>query len=211
MVKTQRYFSKLVSEKTGGEVEIRFLEGKSLPVFRLASMVKPGDTIDAANVPGFFLVKVPELEVQAIPYLFEGLEHARRFPRSKAAEYLAEKIEKAYEARVVSFFKIASTAIYHSMAPIHMPADFAGKNIANIWALYGMDMCGKHRPALLKEVSFTEAMAGGMFTGEFNVAPGYSRTTVVNSFTGIFPTTRSCPFYTISTTPLSSIRMYGTG
>ena len=36
MVRTQRYFAKLVWEKTGGSVEVRFLEGKSLPTFQMA-------------------------------------------------------------------------------------------------------------------------------------------------------------------------------
>jgi len=62
---TQRLFAKLVWEKTGGEVEIRFLdlEGKSLPTFQMPAMVTKGK-IEATNVPGFFLTKVPELGVQ---------------------------------------------------------------------------------------------------------------------------------------------------
>ena len=63
----------------------------------MPGMVTKGE-IEATNVPGFFLTKVPELGVQTIPYLFEGLEHARRFPRSQAADYLAAKIENAYGA-----------------------------------------------------------------------------------------------------------------
>ena len=100
MVRTQRLFAKLVWEKTGGEVEIRFLEGKSLPTFQMPAMVTKGE-IEATNVPGFFLTRVPELGVQTIPYLFEGLEHARRFPRSRAADYLAAKIENSYGVHVV--------------------------------------------------------------------------------------------------------------
>ena len=109
MVRTQRYFAKLVWEKTGGEVELRFLEAKSLPTFQMLGMVTKGE-VEATNVPGFFLSKVPELGVQTIPYLFEGLEHARRFPRSQAADYLAAKIENAYGVHVVSFMQIASSA-----------------------------------------------------------------------------------------------------
>ena len=40
MAHTQRYFSDLVYEKSGGDVEIRFLEGKSLPSFQMPGMVE---------------------------------------------------------------------------------------------------------------------------------------------------------------------------
>ena len=87
MAHTQRFFSDLVHEKSDGEVEIRFLEGKSLPTFQMPGMVQKGE-IEATNVPGFFFTRVPELGVQAIPYLFEGLEHSRRFPRKSCNRYL---------------------------------------------------------------------------------------------------------------------------
>lgn len=194
MVQTQRYLSKLVLEKTNGEVEIRFLEGKSLPVFQMASMVETGETIDATNVPGFFLVRVPELDVQAIPYLFDGLEHARRFPRSKAAEYLAEKVERAYDAHVVSFLKIASTGSYNSMEPIRVPSDFAGKKIANIWELYDLDMYGEYKPDLLKEVSFSDAVDGAMFIGEFDVAIGLLQNNRIQKLYSYFKHDTVTPF-----------------
>ena len=170
MVRTQRYFAKLVWEKTGGSVEVRFLEGKSLPTFQMPAMVGKGE-IEATNVPGFFFTKVPELGVQTIPYLFEGLEHARRFPRSRAADYLAAKIEDAYGVHVVSFLKIASSASINSLEPIRLPEDFEGKKIANIWDLYET-MYEEYPPAHLRGVGYSESVEGGLVSGEFDVAIG---------------------------------------
>lgn len=170
MVRTQRYFVKLVAEKTGGTVVVKFLEGKSLPAFQMPGMVQRGE-IEATNVPGFFFTRVPELGVQTIPYLFEGLEHARRFPRSRAAEELAEKIENAYGAHVVSFLKIASSASINALEPIRMPEDFKGKKVANIWSLYE-SMFNRFPPAHLREVGYTETVDGGLVKGEFDVAIG---------------------------------------
>ena len=56
IVRTQRYFAKLVWEKTGGSVEVRFLEGKSLPTFQMPAMVGRGE-IEATNAPGFFFIQ----------------------------------------------------------------------------------------------------------------------------------------------------------
>ena len=214
MVKTQRYFSKLVLEKTDGEVEIRFLEGKSLPVFQMASMVKDGDVIDATNVPGFFLVRVPELNIQATPYLFDGLEHSRRFPRSEAARTLAGKIEAAYDAHVVSFLKIASTGNYNSLALIRMPKDFAGRKIANIWELYDLEMYGDYRPSVLKEVSYTDAVGGGLFTGEYDVAIGLLQNNRIQNLYSYFTHNTVTPFlyniYYTFTTPSWLTKTSGT-
>lgn len=170
MVRTQRYFAERVWETTGGTLEVRFLPGKSLPTFQMPAMVGRGE-IEATNVPGFFFTQVPELGVQTIPYLFEGLEHARRFPRSEAAAFLARKIEEAYGVHVVSFLKIASTASINSRAPVRLPSDFEGKKVANIWSRYET-MFDDHPPAHLREVGYTESVEGALVTGEFDVAIG---------------------------------------
>jgi C4-dicarboxylate-binding protein DctP len=170
MAHTQRYFADLVREKSGGDVEILFLEGKSLPTFQMPALVQKGD-IEATNVPGFFFTRVPELGVQAIPYLFDGLEHARRFPRSAPAAILAEKIERAYGVHVVSFMKIASSASVNSLEPVRLPADFKGKKVANLWELY-RTMYGENEPAHLREVGYSESVEGALVSGEFDVAMG---------------------------------------
>ena len=153
----------------------KVLEGKSLPTFQMLGMVTKGE-IEATNVPGFFLSKVPELGVQTIPYLFEGLEHARRFPRSQAADYLAAKIENAYGVHVVSFMQIASSASINALEPIRMPGDFEGKKVANIWELYRA-MYDGYPPAHLREVGYRESVEGGLVSGEFDVAIGQLQNT----------------------------------
>jgi TRAP-type C4-dicarboxylate transport system substrate-binding protein len=193
MAHTQRYFSDLVHEKSDGEVEIRFLEGKSLPTFQMPAMVQKGD-IEATNVPGFFFTRVPELGVQAIPYLFEGLEHARRFPRSKPAQTLAGKIERAYGVHVVSFMKIASTASVNSMEPFRTPEDFKGKKVSNLWKLY-RPMFEGYPPAHMREVGYSESVEGALVTGEFNVAMGQLQNTYFQKLYEYYPHQTAVPWF----------------
>jgi TRAP-type C4-dicarboxylate transport system substrate-binding protein len=193
MAHTQRYFSDLVHEKSDGEVEIRFLEGKSLPTFQMPGMVEKGE-IEATNVPGFFFTRVPELGVQAIPYLFEGLEHARRFPRSQPARALAGKIEKAYGVHVVSFMKIASTASVNSLESVRVPDDFKGKKVSNLWKLY-RPMFEKHLPAHIREVGYAESVKGALVTGEFDVAMGQLQNTHFQKLYEYYPHQTAVPWF----------------
>ncbi len=170
MVRTQRYFAKLVWEKTGGEGELRFLEGKSLPTFQMLGMVTKGrdrgyqctrllpvESARArrANDPLFVRRSRARAEIPAVPG--RGLsggqnrERLRRPRRFLHADCLERK--------------------HHALEPIRMPGDFEGKKVANIWELYRA-MYDGYPPAHLREVGYRESVEGGLVSGEFDVAIG---------------------------------------
>jgi len=129
MIRVQQHLARRIQENTNGEVIWEVLEGKraDIPPFTMPAMTAKGDVIQATNVPAFFFPRVPEMMIQSIPFLFTGAEHSRRFATSEPARWMAEKVEHAYDVKVLGFFVVASDVSINGVIPIVDPEDFAGK------------------------------------------------------------------------------------
>lgn len=161
MIRVQQYLSRAIEDNTNGEVVWEVLEGKrpDIPPFTMPSMTAKGDVIQATNVPAFFFPKVPEMMIQSIPFLFTGAEHSRRFPTSEPARWMADKVEKAYEVKVLGFFVVAYDVSVNGVTPIRNPDDFAGK-VLNGFHETWKPMWAEITPARIDYISTAEAFAG---------------------------------------------------
>ena len=73
--------------------------------------------------------RVPELEFADLPFLFEGLEHARAAMDGKLGAYLSRKIEERIGYRVLGYFENGYRHVSNKLRPVHTPADLAGMRI----------------------------------------------------------------------------------
>jgi TRAP-type C4-dicarboxylate transport system substrate-binding protein len=202
MTSVQKHITRIVYEKTNGEVIWEVLEGKrkDIPPFTMPAMVAKGDVIQATNVPAFFFPKVPEMMIQSIPFLFEGAEYSRRFSSSEPASWMADKIEDAYDVKVLGFFLVASDVSITAVMPIIEPEDFAG-TIVNGFHSTWAPMWSEITPERIEFVSNVDAVAGKLIEEgtDFEVNIGmiqnnhtqrlykrYTYTTLVPNFYNIF-------------------------
>lgn len=73
--------------------------------------------------------RVPELEFADLPFLFEGLEHARAAMDGKLGTYLSRKIEERIGYRLLGYFENGYRHISNRLRPVRTPADLAGMRI----------------------------------------------------------------------------------
>lgn len=73
--------------------------------------------------------RVPELELADLPFLFEGLEHARAAMDGKLGTYLSRKIEERIGYRLLGYFENGYRHISNRLRPVRTPADLAGMRI----------------------------------------------------------------------------------
>jgi TRAP-type C4-dicarboxylate transport system substrate-binding protein len=204
MTSVQKHIARKVNENTDGEVVWEVLRGKrkDIPAFTMPDMVARGDVIQATNVPAFFFPKVPEMMIQSIPFLFEGAEHSRRFSQSEPAKWMADKIEAAYDVKVLGFFLVASDVSITAIDPITNPEDFDDRIINGFhktWAPMWTDIT----PRRIDFVSNVDAVAGKLIEDgtdiEVNIGmlqnnhtqrlyKRYTYTTLVPNFYNIFYT-----------------------
>ena len=73
--------------------------------------------------------RIPQLEFADLPFLFEGLEHARAAMDGKLGAYLSRKIEERIGYRLLSYFENGYRHISNRLRPVRTPADLAGMRI----------------------------------------------------------------------------------
>ena len=74
--------------------------------------------------------RVPELEFADLPFLFEGLEHARAAMDGKLGAYLSRKIEERIPAyRVLGYFENGYRHISNRLRPVRTLADLKGMRV----------------------------------------------------------------------------------
>ena len=73
--------------------------------------------------------RVPELEFADLPFLFEGLDHARAAMDGKLGAYLSRKIEERIGYRLLGYFENGYRHISNRLRPVRTPADLAGMRI----------------------------------------------------------------------------------
>lgn len=157
----QELVAKRIDEHTKGQIKWEILRGKAgeVNVFRSPSMVAENDLIQATNVPASFLPKVPEMEIQSIPFLFDSVEHSRRFLTSEPARWMSQKIEETYDVKVLGHFYNAAFVSINGTTPIREPEDFAGK-IMNGFGKSWLPLWTDIKPKEIRYIGFSEAVTG---------------------------------------------------
>ena len=201
----QQLFAAKVEEYTNGQIKWNILPGKQkngIPVFRSPDLTAKGDLIQATNVPAFFLPKVPEVMIQSIPFLFEGVEHSRRFMTSEPAKWISQKIEATYDVKVLGHFYNASFVSVNSITPIHKPKDFSNKiinGLDKIWDPLWVDINPKERRFIGTQEAWTGALVKEESDFDINIGmlqnnhrqrlhERFKYTTIVDNFYNIYYT-----------------------
>jgi len=124
-----RLMAELVSEKTGGKIQIKVFGGGVLGGERDQNEGVQIGTIDMGyTTTGVFSTFVPEMNVLSLPFLFEDTEHFKKFETSKVAEKLLAKCEK-YGFKGLGFGVPVFREPLNAKRPINRPEDFKGLKI----------------------------------------------------------------------------------
>jgi TRAP-type C4-dicarboxylate transport system substrate-binding protein len=73
--------------------------------------------------------RVPELEFADLPFLFDGVAHARAAMDGPLGTYLSRKIEERTNYRVLGYFENGYRHVSNRLRPVRTPADLAGMRI----------------------------------------------------------------------------------
>ena len=162
MMSIQDYLVKRISFHTKGEVELDILDGDEarvpvtgtsqgdfdfVPTWLGGELVANNNVVSAASLPPF-IYETPELMVTAIPYLFSGMEHTRRYPGSAAANRVAEAFARDYPgAKLMGNFLIAVDMSVNTRGKFFIDLeDFEGVIIQDFDSFW-RDMWVNHMPA----------------------------------------------------------------
>lgn len=177
MISIQDYLAKRIHFHTNGEVALSVLEGERaripvrgtsqgdfnfIPAWLGGELAASNNVVNAASLPPF-LYETPELMVTAIPYLFSGMEHTRRYPGSKAAERVAEAFARDYPgARLVGNFLIAIDMSVNTRGKFFTELDDFEGVIIQDFDPYWKDMWVNHMPAEFADCGFSCASEGNL-------------------------------------------------
>jgi TRAP-type C4-dicarboxylate transport system substrate-binding protein len=73
--------------------------------------------------------RVPELEFADLPFLFDGVAHARAAMDGALGRYLSGKIEERTNYRVLGYFENGYRHVSNRLRPVRTPGDLAGMRI----------------------------------------------------------------------------------
>ena len=177
MSSIQDYLVKRIRFRTNGEVELDILDGDDarvpvrgtsqgdfdfIPAWLGGELAASNNVVNAASLPPF-IYETPELMVTAIPYLFSGMEHTRRYPGSAAAKRVADAFERDYPgARLMGNFLIAVDMSVNTRGEFFTDLeDFEGIIIQD-FDPYWKDMWVNHMPAEFADCGFECASQGNL-------------------------------------------------
>ena len=121
--------SELVKEKTNDEIEIKVFGGGVLGGERDVNESVQLGTIDMTfTTTGVLENFVPEMRILSLPFLFESVEHFKKFERSEVALELLSKMEK-YGYKGLGFGVPVFREPLTKKGPINLPEDFKGLKI----------------------------------------------------------------------------------
>jgi TRAP-type C4-dicarboxylate transport system substrate-binding protein len=201
MLRAERHMATQIAKYTNGEVILEVLQAGSgnMSPRDMAAMVGEGDVIQAANLNAFFFPKVPELLIQSIPFLFTGDEHARRFPTSEPARWMAEKVEDAYDVKMLGYLLVASHVAVNGVDPVRNLSDFTGKILKGSRGTNSM--FENVKPLRFEQMGFAAAARGELATSDIEIAVGllqnnynqqvhkrFKHTTLVHNYYNIYYT-----------------------
>jgi TRAP-type transport system periplasmic protein len=116
----------------GAEADVKYLWNVMDFGYRaddLLWMPEQGILTLAYQSTSYLTERVPELEFLDLPFLFDGLEHARAAMDGALGDYLSRRIEKKYAYRVLGYFENGYRHVTNRLRPVHAPADVAGMRI----------------------------------------------------------------------------------
>jgi len=190
MASIQDYLAKRIHFHTKGEVELDVLVGDAaripvrgtsqgdfdfVPVWLGGELAASNNGVNAASLPPF-IYETPELMVTAIPYLFSGMEHTRRYPGSAAAERVAEAFARDYPgAKLVGNFLIAVDMSVNTRGKFFTDLeDFEGVIIQDFDS-YWKDMWVNHMPAEFANCGYGCAAGGNLLGDGWKTMAGRDR------------------------------------
>lgn len=163
-------FAELVSEKTGGDVEVRVFGDRELGDSRtMIEGVRIG-TIDmalAGNV--HFTGFLPELNILDLPYIFENDAHAFEVMDGAVGRELLGKLEST-DLHGLAFWEIGFRHLTNSVRPIQNPEDLKGLKIrttANPAHILAFDTLGAN-PTPMPFAEVYSALQTGTIDGQEN-------------------------------------------
>ena len=177
MISITEYLAKRITLHTNRAVELDVLEGDEaripvlgtsqgdfnfVPTWLGGELAATNNVVNAASLPPF-IYDTQELMVTAIPYLFSGMEHTRRYPGSAAAGRVAAAFARDYSgATLVGNFLIAVDMSVNSRGTFFTDlADFEGVIIQD-FDPYWKDMWVNHMPAEFADCGLGCAAAGNL-------------------------------------------------
>lgn len=92
-------------------------------------MAERGILTLAYQSTSYLTARVPELEFTDLPFLFDGLEHARAAMDGKLGAYLSRKIEERIGYRILGYFENGYRHVSNRLRPVRTPADLADMRI----------------------------------------------------------------------------------
>lgn len=123
-------FKELAEEYTDGEIEVKLRpsgqiggEDEAFKALQLGTI--DGYLISGNNVAPHF----PLMDLFALPYIFQGPEHAEAVFDSDVGDYLKEELYKRTKVHLLSFNRFVYRDMYNTEHPIETLADLEGLKV----------------------------------------------------------------------------------
>ncbi|MEI3605230.1 TRAP transporter substrate-binding protein [Pseudogracilibacillus sp. SE30717A] len=119
-------FAELVEEKTGGEVTVEIYPSGQLGDERQYIESLQAGTLDMAKVSVNSLENFEDIySIFSIPYLFEGIEHGKKFMNSEHVKEIYQSTEDL-DVVGITWYDAGARNYYTSDTPIEKPEDMEG-------------------------------------------------------------------------------------
>lgn len=123
-------FAELVSQKTGGAVEVKLFPSASLGGEKeLLQQVKAGSLHMALGESGLLANYNPKIGILALPFLFRDYDHYHHVVDGPIGQELSTELQKQAGFRILGWLDGGIRDTYTSKKPINLVADFKGMKI----------------------------------------------------------------------------------
>jgi tripartite ATP-independent transporter DctP family solute receptor len=122
-------FSKLVTERSKGEIEVRFHGGTLLAKeLEIMNAVKAGN-VAIGSPAGAAATVFPEMGVLLVPYLVKDYAQAYAIMNGKIGETLDKQFQDKYKVKVLYYYDFGFRHFWTNGSAIAEPKDLRGKKI----------------------------------------------------------------------------------
>src|SRR5262245_6844158 len=118
--------------KFGDEVDVKY-------VYNILDLGYRGDDIlwlveDGVLTLGYqsssyFTERAPDLGIADLPFLFQDVDKARAAMEGRLGDVLTQRLEAAFNYRILGYFENGFRHVSNKLRPIHTPADMKGMKI----------------------------------------------------------------------------------
>lgn len=171
-------FAELVSEKSGGKMQIK--------MYHAGTLGSQPDAIEQVRMGGLEIANfslgpmgpiVPEANVVSLPFIFKDPDHAFRVLEGKAGDMINEGMAKKGLISL-AWYDGGSRSFYNSKKPIQTPADVSGMKIRvmnnDLYSGMISALGGNPSPMAFSEVY--QSLKTGVVDGAENNWPSYEST-----------------------------------